>query len=250
MHRGALPRRGALLLAAAAASGALAYDRRRSGGGGREDTAVHVSASPLLRRVVYSAAAGILPGGNLLGLPLAPGFPILNSFTSASVPPANLKNQGSDGNSDESKCCPGCIGRNTIAKAAAAVGPAVVNISSTPNSHGWVLETSIGSGTIIDPDGTILTCAHVVVDFQSTSPTLRGKVSVTLQDGREFEGVVLNADRHSDIAVVKIKSNTPLPSACLGSSSKLRPGDWVVALGCPLSLQNTVTAGIVRLSPP
>lgn len=72
---------------------------------------------------------------------------------------------------------------------------------------------------------------------------------MTLQDGREFEGVVLNADRVSDIAVVKIKSATPLPAARLGSSSRLQPGDWVVAVGCPLSLQNTVTAGIVRLRP-
>lgn len=72
---------------------------------------------------------------------------------------------------------------------------------------------------------------------------------MTLQDGREFEGVVLNADHYSDIAVVKIKPDTPLPAARLGSSSALRPGDWVVALGCPLSLQNTVTAGIVRLDP-
>ena len=69
---------------------------------------------------------------------------------------------------------------------------------------------------------------------------------MTLQDGRTFEGTVLNADLHSDIAIVKIKSKTPLPTANLGSSSKLRPGDWVVAMGCPLSLQNTITAGIVR----
>lgn len=68
---------------------------------------------------------------------------------------------------------------------------------------------------------------------------------MTLQDGRSFEGTVVNADLHSDIAIVKIKSKTPLPTAKLGSSSKLRPGDWVVAIGCPLSLQNTITAGIV-----
>lgn len=72
------------------------------------------------------------------------------------------------------------------------------------------------------------------------------QVHVTLQDGRNFEGTVVNADLHSDIALVKIKSRTPLPTATIGSSSKLRPGDWVIALGCPLSLQNTVTAGIVR----
>lgn len=75
---------------------------------------------------------------------------------------------------------------------------------------------------------------------------LKWQVDVTLQDGRTFEGTVVNADRHSDIAVIKIKSRTPLPAARLGSSLKLRPGDWVVALGCPLSLQNTITAGIVR----
>ena len=74
------------------------------------------------------------------------------------------------------------------------------------------------------------------------------QVDVTLQDGRTFEGTVVNADLHSDIAIVKIHSKTPLPTATLGSSSKLRPGDWVVAMGCPLSLQNTITAGIVRYS--
>lgn len=71
---------------------------------------------------------------------------------------------------------------------------------------------------------------------------------MTLQDGRSFQGTVLNADLHSDIAIVKIKSSTSLPTAKLGTSSMLRPGDWVIALGCPLSLQNTVTAGIVRYS--
>lgn len=72
------------------------------------------------------------------------------------------------------------------------------------------------------------------------------QVEVTLRDGRKFDGVVVNADFHSDIAVVKITSKTPLAAAKLGLSKRLRPGDWVVALGCPLSLQNTITAGIVR----
>lgn len=72
------------------------------------------------------------------------------------------------------------------------------------------------------------------------------QVDVTLQDGRTYEGTVVNADLQSDIAIVKINSKTPLPTAKFGTSSKLRPGDWVVALGCPLTLQNTITAGIVR----
>ncbi|XVE97821.1 hypothetical protein REPUB_Repub03eG0052000 [Reevesia pubescens] len=71
------------------------------------------------------------------------------------------------------------------------------------------------------------------------------KVDVTLQDGRTFEGTVVNGDLYYDIAIVKIKSKTPLSTAKLGSSSKLRSGNWVIAMGCPLTLQNTITAGIV-----
>ncbi|MED6120148.1 hypothetical protein PIB30_018357 [Stylosanthes scabra] len=143
-----------------------------------------------------------------------------------------------------SKPC-NCFKRNTIADAAAKVGPAVVNIAVTHDYLGVTAGKSIGSGTIIDKDGTILTCAHVVVNFQGTTSLSKGKIEVTLHDGRSFEGKVINADLHSDIAIVKINSKTPLPEVKLGSSSRLRPGDWVIALGCPLSLQNTVTAGIV-----
>ncbi|KAM0845060.1 hypothetical protein ACQ4PT_056643 [Festuca glaucescens] len=247
------PRRAALLLAAGAAA---------AGAGGLLDcrdsaTAVSVSVSTPLRHFLSAASTGLLSRNPLLApwqedltltvskFVYAGGFPILNSFASASDAPINASNQGSGGISDDSRCGRGCLGRDSIANAAAAVGPAVVNISCMHEIHGWALEKSIGSGTIIDPDGTILTCAHVVADFQSTKAVLRGKVSVTLQDGREFEGHVINADRHSDIAVVKIKSKTPLPAARLGSSCNIRPGEHVVALGCPLSLQNTVTSGIV-----
>ncbi|XWS57512.1 hypothetical protein CRYUN_Cryun09bG0180600 [Craigia yunnanensis] len=146
---------------------------------------------------------------------------------------------------DGAKPSCGCLGRDSIANAAAKVAPAVVNLSVPQDFYGLSTGKSVGSGTIIDADGTILTCAHVVVDYQGRRVTSKGKVDVTLQDGRTFEGTVVNADMHSDIAIVKIKSKTPLPAAKLGSSSKLRPGDWVIAMGCPLSLQNTVTAGIV-----
>lgn len=162
-----------------------------------------------------------------------------------SVPAANEKIDAFGEVGSSPKPCCGCLGRDTIANAAARIGPAVVNLSVPKGFHGLTVGKSIGSGTIIDKDGTILTCAHVVVDFQGLSPSSKGKVDVTLQDGRIFEGTVVNADLHSDIAIVKIRSKTPLPAAKLGSSSTLRPGDWVVAVGCPLSLQNTVTAGIV-----
>ncbi|XP_047087976.1 putative protease Do-like 14 [Lolium rigidum] len=231
-------RRATLLLAAgAAAAGA--------GAGGILDptTAVTVSASTPLRHLLSTASTGLL-SSNPLFSPWQGRFPIIISFASALVPPTNLSNQGSGGNSDHSRC----LSRNSIAEAAAAVAPSVVNISFVQGVNvetQWAQTKRVGSGTIIDPDGTILTCAHLVPDTESTKAVLSGKVTVTLQDGREFEGVVLNADCHSDIAIVKIKSSTPLPAARLGSSSKILPGEWVVALGSPLCLQNTVTAGIV-----
>lgn len=157
-------------------------------------------------------------------------------------PPAGAKNQAS---TDGSTHCSNCFTRDTIANAAAKVSPAVVNLSVPKGIYGLTMGRSIGSGTIIDSDGTILTCAHVVVDFQGLRASSKGNIEVTMQDGRTFEGTVLNADLHSDIAIVKIKTKSPLPVAKLGSSNELRPGDWVIAMGCPLSLQNTVTAGIV-----
>lgn len=172
-------------------------------------------------------------------------LPLFSPRTSPIPSGVDTNGGGSGEGGDESKCSSRCLGRDTIANAAASVGPAVVNISVPQGFHGLTLGKSMGSGTIINPDGTILTCAHVVVDFQGMRTSSKGKVEVTLQDGRTFEGTVVNADLHSDIAIVKIKSKTPLPAAKLGSSSKLRPGEWVVAMGCPLSLQNTITAGIV-----
>ena len=69
---------------------------------------------------------------------------------------------------------------------------------------------------------------------------------VTLQDGRNFEAKVVSFDSLSDLAVIKVNSPRPLPVVRLGTSRDLRPGEWVVALGSPLHLQNTVTAGIIR----
>jgi len=69
---------------------------------------------------------------------------------------------------------------------------------------------------------------------------------VTLQDGRNFDAKVVDFDLLSDLAVIKVNSSTPLPVVKLGTSKDLRPGEWVIALGSPLHLQNSVTAGIIR----
>jgi len=93
-----------------------------------------------------------------------------------------------------------------------------------------------GSGFIIDRNGVILTNSHVVNGAD--------KVTVTLKDGRTFEGKVRGADEVTDLAVVKIDGSN-LPIASLGNSDQIQVGDWAIAVGNPLGLDNTVTLGIV-----
>ncbi|GAQ83340.1 Trypsin-like serine proteases domain containing protein [Klebsormidium nitens] len=137
------------------------------------------------------------------------------------------------------------LSANFIADAAAKASPAVVNITVS-SGRGWLMSQSAGSGFIVDKDGTILTNAHVVAEMTGRERgAYRGKLLVTMQDGRTFEGKVMSFDTLSDIAVVKMESSTPLPFVKLGESANLRAGDWVVALGSPFHLMNTVTCGIV-----
>jgi len=93
-----------------------------------------------------------------------------------------------------------------------------------------------GSGFIVQPDGVILTNAHVVQDAD--------EVRVRLADRREFRGKVVGLDRPTDIAVVKIDAKG-LPAVKLGDPNAIRVGEWVLAIGSPFGLEHTVTAGIV-----
>ncbi len=94
----------------------------------------------------------------------------------------------------------------------------------------------VGSGFIVSPDGYVLTNAHVVEGAD--------EVVVTLTDKREFKAKIIGSDRRTDVAVVKIEGSN-LPRLTIGDSSKLRVGEWVIAIGSPFGLDNTVTAGIV-----
>ena len=140
------------------------------------------------------------------------------------------------------------------------VGPAVVRINSSrtvttqvpevfrdpffrdffgsqlPRQPQRQIERGTGSGFIISADGRILTNAHVV-DGADT-------VSVILKDGRKYQGKVLGKDPVTDVAVVKIEANN-LPAVALGNSERLKPGEWAIAIGNPLGLDNTVTTGII-----
>jgi S1-C subfamily serine protease len=95
-----------------------------------------------------------------------------------------------------------------------------------------------GSGFVVNGDGTILTNAHVVDGAD--------EVMVTLKDGRKFAGEVKGVDEVTDLAVVKIQvQGGGLPTSVLGDSDQVQVGDWAIAVGNPLGLDNTVTLGIV-----
>jgi serine protease Do len=153
-----------------------------------------------------------------------------------------------------------------FASLAKKLGPSVVNISTTqvrrtaeqapapfgdgdplgqfwerffggPIPRGPQRQNGLGSGFIIDRDGTILTNYHVVDGAQ--------KIVVKLSDGRSFDAKVLGKDQKTDIAIIKIGAGQDLPAAALGDSERLEVGEWVMAIGNPFGLDHTVTSGIV-----
>ncbi len=150
---------------------------------------------------------------------------------------------------------------NFIAAAVEQVGPAVVRIDAersisrvSPDSFNNPffrrffgdqvppglgpdrIQQGTGSGFILNADGQILTNAHVVDGVRT--------VRVALRDGRSFTGKVVGVDSVTDVAVVKIEASD-LPAVRLGSTENLAPGQWAIAIGNPLGLDNTVTAGII-----
>jgi len=155
---------------------------------------------------------------------------------------------------------PAATDPNFVTSIVKQVGPAVVRIDSSRTVKAQVpdafndpffrqffgsaipipnqnrVERGTGSGFIISSDGRILTNAHVV-DGADT-------VTVKLKDGHIYKGKVLGKDELTDVAVVKIQANN-LPTVTLGNSDKLEPGQWAIAIGNPLGLDNTVTTGII-----
>lgn len=154
---------------------------------------------------------------------------------------------------------------NFITQAVDQVGPAVVRIDATRIDHQLSdnfknpilkrffgkeqpdddddddegeekVRHGTGAGVIISPEGRLITNAHVVTGVD--------RVKVTLNDGRIFDGRVLGTDSLTDVAVVKIQGEN-LPIAPLGNSEEIIPGQWAIAIGNPLGLDNTVTIGII-----
>lgn len=180
------------------------------------------------------AAAALLAGCGGRTIPGLPQLPGENGSESVRI-------------SDAPPTAPLQASSNVIVEAVEKVGPSVVRIDTTKrviNPLGGLFgrgpsiqqQQGQGSGFITRSDGVILTNAHVV-DGASD-------VSVTLPDGRSFSGKVLGTDPLTDVGVVKVVASK-LPVAPLGDSSRVRPGEWAIAIGNPLGLDNTVTAGII-----
>ncbi|XP_012307576.1 serine protease HTRA2, mitochondrial isoform X5 [Aotus nancymaae] len=128
---------------------------------------------------------------------------------------------------------------NFIADVVEKTAPAVVYIEILDRHpfSGREIPISNGSGFVVAADGLIVTNAHVVAD--------RRKVRVRLLSGDTYEAIVTAVDPVADIATLRIQTKDPLPTLPLGCSSEVRQGEFVVAMGSPFALQNTITSGIV-----
>lgn len=155
---------------------------------------------------------------------------------------------------------PSVSSSNVISDIVRQVGPSVVRIDASrtvqtnlppmlqdpffrqffgdnlPAPQGEQVQRGVGSGFISSADGRIITNAHVVAGAD--------EVNVTLQDGRTFTGQVMGADSVTDVAVIKIDAQN-LPAVAISDSDQIQPGEWAIAIGNPLGLDSTVTAGII-----
>ncbi|XP_026572989.1 serine protease HTRA2, mitochondrial [Pseudonaja textilis] len=212
--RGIPGRRGAALAAAAAAPESGSRGQRRS-------------AFPSLRWAA-AAAAGGAAAGVALGLLLSgaggqerPLLPVLSAAVPAS-PPGSPRST-----------------YNFIADVVEQTAPALVYIEILGRHpfSGREVPISNGSGFVVSADGLVVTNAHVVAN--------RRRVRVRLASGELYDAVVRQVDQVADIATLKISPKHPLPTLRLGRSSEVRQGEFVVAMGSPFALQNTITSGIV-----
>ena len=98
-------------------------------------------------------------------------------------------------------------------------------------------EPTLASGVVIDPAGIVLTNQHVIEGAD--------RITVLLPDGREFKVSQITSPEGVDLAVLRLETNDHLPAATLGNSDSLDIGDWILTVGCPLELEQTVSAGII-----
>src|SRR6202161_1899284 len=185
----------------------------------------HADAGPVesAARMVVAAAAGATSAAGVTGLPDFSGLVAEagGAVVNVSVTEKAQKISGLQGQGDGDDPLSPFFRRFP----APAPGP-----DHAPPSKG------VGSGFIVSSDGYVLTNAHVVSDAS--------EVIVTLTDRREFTAKVVGIDKASDVALIKIAA-TGLPTVRFGDPSKLRPGQWAIAIGSPFGFENSVTAGVI-----
>ncbi len=121
----------------------------------------------------------------------------------------------------------------SLAPLVKAVRNGVVNIQAKSEGD----STALGSGFVINPDGWVVTNDHVVADAK--------EIIVRFSDGRRFIAKVIGRDPASDVALLRTRAGTELPTVTLGDSDALEVGDWIVAIGNPFGLETSVTHGII-----
>jgi S1-C subfamily serine protease len=134
---------------------------------------------------------------------------------------------------------------DAFAEIAEQVNPSVVHISCTGTDAPPDVDRDeqddqqygFGSGVIINAEGYILTSNHVIDEAT--------KIDVKLSDNRQFSAKLVGQDRETDLALIKVISENPLPAAPMGDSDRLRPGQWVMAIGNPFVYDHTVTVGVI-----
>ena len=153
------------------------------------------------------------------------------------------------------------VASGSFAQVAEAVRPAVVNINTVIRGGGGRTpveeffgdeffrrffgegperpqqQRSLGSGVIVDASGIALTNAHVIE--RAT------EIEVVTAEGKKHKAKLVGLDKRTDLAVLRLQGGGPYPAAVLGDSNKVKVGDWVLAIGSPFGLQQTVTAGII-----
>jgi putative serine protease PepD len=142
------------------------------------------------------------------------------------------------GLASSAESAPGVKPDGTVSAAASAISPSVVTVNVTGGRHGGT-----GSGIVIRADGYILTNNHVVT-LDSSTQAAANRISVTLADGSTTPATVVGTDSGDDLAVIKVAA-PKLTAAVFATSSTLKVGQTVVAMGAPLGLSNTVTSGIL-----
>ena len=126
-----------------------------------------------------------------------------------------------------------------IGSTASSVSSPTAKLPALPDG-GDMTSQSLGSGVIVSPNGYIITNFHVVDKADRIRVSLMGEPASV-----SYPAKVIGTDRETDLAVIKIDVNHPLPYAKLGNSDSMQVGDWVLAIGSPFGLKSTVTAGIV-----